>query len=158
MTGDKCMTLEQLYKKLCVYDKRSPYCLTWSCYFGANQKPRDGCFCDNCFYGLDRLALEILRLKELVEEKERRLLCVDADKTLNQRVERAEAALEWQPIETAPRDGTLVLVYRIGGRIHTDCCNDKATFPYQRRWNDNPAYWMPLPSPPAAADAAKDTQ
>jgi len=155
MTGDKGMTLEQVYKKLCVYDKRSPYCLEWSCDFGANQKPRDGCFCDNCSQGRDRLALEILRLKELVEEKERRLLCVDADKALRQRAERAEAAPQWRPIETAPRDGTEVLTCNQDRHIYLDWRDDTSNFPFNRKWYGNPTHWMPLPLA-QAADAAED--
>jgi hypothetical protein len=65
------MTLAQVYAALCVYDKRSPCWVDLlMCDPETNQKPRDKCFCDNCFYGRDRLALEILRLKELAEEKE----------------------------------------------------------------------------------------
>jgi hypothetical protein len=60
------MTLEEVYEKLCVYDKRSPY---WAdlCDPETDQKRRDECFCDNCFYGRDRLALEILRLREKLD-------------------------------------------------------------------------------------------
>ena len=62
----------------------------------------------------------------------------------------------WQPIESAPQDGTLVLVYyREGGMAA------RRFAPPRRgevpRWVDAlghdaglPMYWMPLPAPPAA--------
>lgn len=63
--------------------------------------------------------------------------------------------MEWQLIETAPKDGTVVLLFYgevfagfydsnfISGyewRVHIDeCCAG------------NPTHWMPLPEPPAGA-------
>ena len=63
-----------------------------------------------------------------------------------------EAALKaregtWQPIETAPKDGIPVLV-GYSGVVWIDCWNDgywEEGHPYA------PTHWMPLPSPPAAA-------
>jgi hypothetical protein len=70
----------------------------------------------------------------------------------------ARAALTWQPIETAPKDGTEILV----------CGPDKNGGLYRavQRWPENwglywpvtymayaagePAHWMPLPPPPEA--------
>ena len=58
---------------------------------------------------------------------------------------------EWQPIETAPRDGTDILVGYTTGEIcilHFDA----ATFAW---WDHlgayefpDPTHWMPLPPPP----------
>jgi hypothetical protein len=63
---------------------------------------------------------------------------------------RGDSMNEWQPIETAPKDGTEILVY------HNECCS-------VREWGKNddgdeiwlprirgffPTHWMPLPNPP----------
>jgi hypothetical protein len=61
---------------------------------------------------------------------------------------------EWLPIETAPKDGTCVLVVSCG-RVVT------ASFSkYSEKWFDGclndldgteqPTHWMPLPAPPEA--------
>lgn len=61
--------------------------------------------------------------------------------------------MTWQPIETAPKDGTDVLALHEGRT-------------YQARWQDDafwfsasawkslaPTHWMPLPPPPATGEA-----
>lgn len=55
---------------ICYYDKRNPeYCHEEYDDDNIEQK-KDRCFCDNCFYGRHKLALEILRLqKELNTNK-----------------------------------------------------------------------------------------
>ncbi len=71
---------------------------------------------------------------------------------------------EWQPIETAPRDGSDVLVF--GGTYSSECIscefygvafNAVAIAWWDERsktWNGgdlvthNPTHWMPLPEPP----------
>lgn len=54
----------------------------------------------------------------------------------------------WQPIETAPKDGTVVLVplLRWDGRVEV------VTTHWNRDWvgADKPNHWMPLPEPPNA--------
>lgn len=55
---------------------------------------------------------------------------------------------EWQPIETAPRDGKLIVVYTegivdiafYGAREHW------VTFAFNR--GKSPTHWIPLPEPP----------
>ena len=51
------------YKSLCYYDERNPD--RYSLDEDDLRKPREpGCVCDNCFYGRDVLALEIIRLRK----------------------------------------------------------------------------------------------
>lgn len=70
--------------------------------------------------------------------------------------------MNWQPIETAPKDGTRILVYR------------KLERGYEHRRvgvdlfvNDNwrksrlfmpPTHWMPLPKPPQSSQGATNEQ
>ncbi len=74
--------------------------------------------------------------------------------------------IEWQPIETAPKDGTTILLYRPSaaawakvtvGKYKDDNFAKKAK-PYWEIWFKiggvresrewNPTHWMPLPVPP----------
>jgi len=64
------MKKEEVYECLCYKDQRNPY---WQDIYGWQEleseeipEPRKGCFCDNCFSGRDRLALEILKIAELL--------------------------------------------------------------------------------------------
>lgn len=71
----------------------------------------------------------------------------------------------WQPIETAPRDGTKILVFTAIGDVEIGqwCTTEWDRYElhdadrnlYTRRvdihefWNNNfPTHWMPLPEPP----------
>lgn len=73
---------------------------------------------------------------------------------------------EWQPIETAPTDGTKILLYRIHTNIEvgefywferevfdptSDGLYRKRIQIYGQNWNatGRPTHWMPLPSPPS---------
>ena len=50
------------YKSLCYYDGRNPD--RYSLDEDDPREPRDpGCACDNCYYGRDALALEVIRLR-----------------------------------------------------------------------------------------------
>jgi hypothetical protein len=71
---------------------------------------------------------------------------------------------EWQPIETAPKDGTRILVVDCGfvqiarWDEEFDNYNDRqgvpawATFAcddgFYSEYAENPTHWMPLPEPP----------
>ena len=69
------MDRNEVYTNLCYYDNRNP-----DGYYSPGNKgllwdnedeiilPRqDDCYCDNCFYSRDDLALEIIRLLDLVQ-------------------------------------------------------------------------------------------
>ena len=61
---------------------------------------------------------------------------------------------EWQPIETAPKDGTVVVGYDRSNH-HADDRNYAEFMRWDgERWRDpdtwtiTPTHWMPLPEPP----------
>lgn len=71
----------------------------------------------------------------------------------------------WQPIETAPKDGTKILVFTIHGELElsdwykietpeyvevSEGLYRKEMREFSSGWNSNhPTHWMPLPEPPA---------
>ena len=67
--------------------------------------------------------------------------------------------MKWQPIETAPKDGTEILVcvqYEVDGDLHSERWVDWLTadggwfaFPSLIWVPFRPTAWMPLPEPPA---------
>jgi hypothetical protein len=73
---------------------------------------------------------------------------------------------DWQPIETAPKDGSLILLYF--ERVYGDSIEIAGWFPFglqsknrkEHRWRrsrweevyDGPTHWMPLPSAPKPAE------
>jgi len=64
------MTREEIHEYLCDKDIRNPNNVL-SCfkYMGDEPPPRgDDCCCDNCYYGRDILALELLRLLDELEK------------------------------------------------------------------------------------------
>lgn len=66
----------------------------------------------------------------------------------------------WQPIETAPKDGTPVLVYAmiVNPSYWHECMRDLPPFMTVARWHNDAGWavcevreathWMPLPEPP----------
>ncbi len=66
-----------------------------------------------------------------------------------------EPMSDWQPIETAPRDGTEIIaasIYTVRGRprvwnVYLTCC-DAAGWVTTRGGKAAPTHWMPLPEPP----------
>jgi len=69
--------------------------------------------------------------------------------------------MEWQPIETAPKDGTPVLGYADGGIATVTWIQSTTYGAWAGSWglllpgtdSENlmwwPTHWMPLPAPPA---------
>ena len=65
--------------------------------------------------------------------------------------------MEWQPIETAPKDGTLIIVHTYTGNT-TIAWYYKETglWPHDEPYSEDgepcnvgyPTHWMPLPEPP----------
>lgn len=53
----------------------------------------------------------------------------------------------WQPIETAPKDGTTVLAYCPGNRFQK-FLTDYYSEHQGGGWLFQPTHWMPLPEPP----------
>lgn len=66
--------------------------------------------------------------------------------------------MDWQPIDTAPKDGRWIIAY--GDIALTDCpvgvvrwsktylLWDAENDPDQGPWQTTPTHWMPLPEPP----------
>lgn len=70
---------------------------------------------------------------------------------------RRDKLIGWQPIETAPKDGTSILVCdaRIVDWVQVVAWDDKGPAPYKWALSDGPNYhverfthWQPLPAPP----------
>ena len=64
---------EKVYDKLCWYDNRNP---DFNSYYWDDESPptpRNNCYCDNCFYGRDELALKIIELNEYCDNLEHQL-------------------------------------------------------------------------------------
>ena len=65
-----CATIN-VFGNLCIHDRRHP---DWEAIHGvdgysSDAPPRDDCICDNCYYGRDALALEILKLHNTIQHK-----------------------------------------------------------------------------------------
>jgi hypothetical protein len=73
------------------------------------------------------------------------------------RIEDLERVLEWQPIETAPKDATCDILLWIPGRAPVVAAwFDGGWAPMDLGGNHirgNPTHWMPLPAPPIARAA-----
>lgn len=71
-----------------------------------------------------------------------------------------QTAQTWQPIETAPKNGTEVLVYDDGAIMVSSWLDDGQ----RAGWWDNglmdppPTHWMPLPPPPDATTEPRETK
>jgi len=77
--------------------------------------------------------------------------------------ERLKWAQTWQPIESAPKDGTFVLVIDSEYGDHSGAFVARYTEAFSGCWLTShtphvvcPTHWMPLPTPPAIAKARGD--
>ena len=65
---------------------------------------------------------------------------------------------KWQPIETAPKDGTWILLYdeqdviEVGWWESFDCPGGGAMIGWCVDRVTHPTHWMPLPEPPETDD------
>lgn len=78
-----------------------------------------------------------------------------------------ESGMDWQPIETAPKDGTEVILFypgmkvqfRIGGWLVSETIHNGKTISKHEQWTSDsffsskesaycPTHWMPLPESP----------
>lgn len=55
--------------------------------------------------------------------------------------------MEWQPIETAPKDGTVIIVYA-PDFFQTAAWTDEKWTNAANSWLEDVTHWMPLPKPP----------
>ena len=53
------MTKQEILECLCYYDNRNPDNTNDGDEF--DRLPRTNCYCDNCFHGLDKLTVELLK-------------------------------------------------------------------------------------------------
>lgn len=64
--------------------------------------------------------------------------------------------MEWQPIETAPKDGTRVFVFANGRLTEAWFCSETGLWPHDEPYSEEgepcnvgmPTHWMPLPKAP----------
>lgn len=112
-----------------------------------------------------------LQIRDLALEKLR-----EKNDALAARVKELEGRLAWQPIETAPKDGTRILFYdpHTSSLIFAGIWDDKfesdfdgedtiyrgawtdyavASFGFEEYQEYSPTHWQPLPEPPAAVAA-----
>jgi hypothetical protein len=55
--------------------------------------------------------------------------------------------MTWQPIETAPKDGTVIIVYA-PGFFQTAAWTGGGWTNASDSWLEDVTHWMPLPEPP----------
>ena len=79
------------------------------------------------------------------------------------KIKELEAQLEWQPIETAPKDGTVILCNERGW-VYTAFWGMKTPDEYyynqrsktpqwlSHNFPQEPTHWMPLPNPPKESE------
>ena len=66
------MTIEEIKSNLCYYDQETPNNNLGDFDEEYSRKPRENCYCDNCFYGRDKLARYILSNADVEPPSERK--------------------------------------------------------------------------------------
>jgi hypothetical protein len=67
----------------------------------------------------------------------------------------------WRPIETAPKDGTTVILYCAQPKVRYRLTVAKWVATWKAwqsqpgAWTVSPTHWMPLPAPPASQEQEK---
>lgn len=70
------MTRDEVLRSLCDWDRRNPEFEVLSMNYDLNDpddqppQPRTACYCDNCFYGRDEMAVYILELLDQISDLE----------------------------------------------------------------------------------------
>ena len=100
-----------------------------------------------CFDAADRIE-ELERYQSLHAQCER--VSLELEKKLVEQLKIAHSRLpQWQPVETAPRDDTDVLVLCEDGGILIGChCGTKWWIEQTYFEERKPTHWMPIPEPP----------
>lgn len=94
-----------------------------------------------------------LSLRVTVEQRDK-LTRLGGAKWVRSKIDLGDGTMEWQPIETAPKDGTEILGYDIGDDAYYLA---RFVHPYQLKptWIDSEdkdiliTHWMPLPEAPS---------
>lgn len=77
----------------------------------------------------------------------------------------ADAVGEWHPIDTAPKDGTRIIVYRHRTYGNPKTVGEDYWFKGNNGWcwaksnsGSQPTHWMPLPAPPHTPRTAQQSE
>lgn len=112
-----------------------------------------GGYCDECPLRQDvqrPVDSLVMRLRAMARHEHDDLSVAD------EAADRIEAMQAWQPIDTAPTDGTHVLLFceratvKITGGYYSDHPHDHCWIAggYMRKGKQKPTHWMPLPDAP----------
>ena len=63
-------------------------------------------------------------------------------------IERLRSLTDWRPIESAPKDGAAVLLYRSNPRRTVKVDRWLTNWWYETKIEHAPTHWLPLPEPP----------
>jgi hypothetical protein len=72
------MSDQEIKTNLCYYDPENPNNNLEAFDSEDRPQPRKGCICENCFYGRDNLAIQILELQKKLKLSEKSFLAIDS--------------------------------------------------------------------------------